>query len=165
MHESPASAVSLAEATQFLYHEVRLLDERRFEEWMQLYTEDGCYWAPTLQGQQSPDDAVSLFYDDRATMAARVRRFAHPDIHVQMPLSRTVHIVSNIELDASSAQAAEARVHASFVMAEHRSGEPRWYAGRCEYRLVRQAAGLRMAMKKVMLVNSDAAFTAMAVYF
>lgn len=165
MHEPLHGAITLAEATQFLYHEVRLLDERRFEEWMQLYTEDGVYWAPTVHGQQSPDEAVSLFYDDRGTMAARIRRFAHPDIHVQTPLSRTVHMVSNVELAPQATPAGETQVHASFVMAEHRAGEPRWYAGRCEYRLQRQAAGLRMAMKKVMLVNCDASFTAMAVYF
>ncbi len=32
--------------SQFLYHEARLLDERRWEEWAGLFTEDGIYWAP-----------------------------------------------------------------------------------------------------------------------
>jgi 3-phenylpropionate/cinnamic acid dioxygenase small subunit len=94
-------------------------------------------------------------------MAARVRRLAHPDVHVQTPHSRTTHLVSNLEvdLDASGPVA-----HASFVMAEHRGGVSRWYAGRYLYRLRREVSGLRIALKKVVLVDCDASFTAMAVY-
>ncbi|CAN5794369.1 aromatic-ring-hydroxylating dioxygenase subunit beta [soil metagenome] len=157
--------LTLAEAEQFIYREVRLLDERRFEEWMGLYTEDGVYWAPTQHGQKSPDDAVSLFYDDRGTMTARIKRFAHPDIHVQAPMSYTAHLVSNIELAANPSPAGEFVVHASFIMTEFRIGAPRMYSGRYEYRLRRDGAGsLRIAMKKAVLVNCDDSFTAMAVY-
>lgn len=155
---------TLADAERFVYREVRLLDERRFEEWMALYTEDGFYWAPTQHGQKSPDEGVSLFFDDLGTMRARVKRFAHPDIHIQAPLSRTSHIVSNIELTAGDDPSKGHIVHASFIMSEYRLGEPRWYAGRYEYLLRPERSGLRIAMKKVVLVNCDAAFTAMAVY-
>ena len=35
------------EVEDFLYHEARLLDERRFHEWLDLFTEDVVYWMPT----------------------------------------------------------------------------------------------------------------------
>ena len=62
------------EVEQFLFREARLLDERQFDAWRELFAEDGLYWAPTRHAQASPDEAVSLFLDDRTTMAARIRR-------------------------------------------------------------------------------------------
>ena len=53
----------------FLIHEARLLDERRFEEWRDLFTDDGRYWVPLKPDQQSPDE-TSLFYDDRKIIVA-----------------------------------------------------------------------------------------------
>jgi benzoate/toluate 1,2-dioxygenase beta subunit len=162
-----AAATSLPdprEVEQFIYREARLLDERRFEEWRDLFTEDGYYWAPTDHAQASPDERVSLFYDTRATMAARISRLAHPDVHVQVPPSHTAHLVSNIELDPTPQPDGALRVHAAFFMGEYRHTEPRWYAGRYEYALQRVDGALRIARKKVVLVDCDAAFTAMAIY-
>jgi 3-phenylpropionate/cinnamic acid dioxygenase small subunit len=172
-------APTLRDVEQFLYREARLLDERRFEEWADLFTEDGVYWVPTRQDQKSPDECVSIFYDSRDVMAARIRRLAHPDAHVQAPPSSTTHLVSNIELVPEAATMADSstepawRVHAAFAMAEYRRGEPRWYAGRYEYHLVQGVAAeahagaantLRIRLKKAVLVNCAGAFTAMAVY-
>ena len=155
--------VTLAEVEQFLYCEARLLDERRLEEWRALFTEDGLYWAPTRPGQKTPEEAVSLFLDDPLTMGARIRRLGHPDVHVQTPPSHTTHLVSNIELAPTDA-AGEITVFAAFAMAEYRHTEPHWYAGRYEYRLRRIDGALRIALKKVMLVNASAAFTTISIY-
>jgi len=171
-------APDLRDVEQFLYREARLLDERRFDEWSNLFTEDGVYWVPTRQDQKSPDECVSIFYDTRDVMAARIRRLNHPDAHIQAPPSGTTHLVTNIELEPEALTIAGAstepvwRAHASFAMAEYRRGEPRWYAGRYEYDLVRRAANLhadpastlRIRLKKAVLVNCTASFTAMAVY-
>ena len=53
------------EIEEFLYREARLLDERRFEEWMNLFAEDGYYWVPAAPDQKDPYDGVSIFFDDR----------------------------------------------------------------------------------------------------
>jgi benzoate/toluate 1,2-dioxygenase beta subunit len=158
-----AAAPDLAEVEQFLYREARLLDERQFEAWRDLFTEDGIYWAPTQHDQASPDDAVSLFLDDRITMAARIRRLNHPDVHVQTPISCTTHLVTNIEIDPALVDS-DVRVFAAFMMAEYRQIEPRWFAGRYEYRLRRTSGQLRIALKKVVLVNCSAPHGAMAIY-
>jgi benzoate/toluate 1,2-dioxygenase beta subunit len=165
--ETPAAASAIPDLgaiEQFLFLEVRLLDERRFEAWRDLFTEDGVYWAPTRPGQASPEEAVSLFYDDRVTMAARIKRLSHPQAHIQVPISRTAHLVSNVELDPAAAEDGCLVVHASFFMAEYRQDEPRWYGGRYEYRLRPSGSALRIARKKVTLVNAGAAFTSMSVY-
>ena len=60
------------EYEQFLIHESRLLDERRFRDWMALFTEDGSYWVPATIGQRSPYGQTSLFYDDLELMRTRI---------------------------------------------------------------------------------------------
>ena len=78
---SPDSAgVDRAPIEQFLIHEARLLDSRRFREWMGLFAEDGTYWVPAVPDQESPFDQASLFYDDRDLMKTRVERLEHPRI-------------------------------------------------------------------------------------
>ncbi len=84
---------------QFLLREARLLDERRFREWMDLFADDGTYWVPAVPDQQSPFDQASLFYDDRELMQTRIERLEHPRIHVQTPPSRTAHLVGNCVVD------------------------------------------------------------------
>jgi ethylbenzene dioxygenase beta subunit len=157
-------APELHEIEQFLYREARLLDQRRFGEWSELFTQDGVYWAPTRHDQQGPEEAVSLFYDTREVMNTRIKRLDHPDIHVQAPLSHTTHMVSNIELVPDPLPGGIWQVHAAFMLAEYRRLEPRWYAGRYEYHLLRHGGGFKIRMKKAVLVNCSASFTAMAVY-
>jgi len=70
---APPAAAGTDRATfeTFLIQEARLLDERRFREWMELFAEDGTYWVPAVPDQASPFDQASLFYDDRqAALAA-----------------------------------------------------------------------------------------------
>ncbi|HEU0229134.1 MAG TPA: aromatic-ring-hydroxylating dioxygenase subunit beta, partial [Burkholderiaceae bacterium] len=49
----------------FVHAEARLLDERRFEEWLDLFTEDGRYWMPLTPGQTDPILQGSLMYEDK----------------------------------------------------------------------------------------------------
>ena len=82
----------------FVLKEARLLDERRFSDWLALFAEDGVYWVPTDPAQASPQEALSLFYEPKALLAMRVARLERPDMHVQSPASRTVHHVSAVEV-------------------------------------------------------------------
>ena len=147
----------------FLIREARLLDERRFREWMELFTDDGIYWVPSQPGQESPLNHASLFYDDRQLMKTRVDRLEHPLIHVQTPPSQTVHLVGNVLMEAVDETAGEYAVGSSVVMVEHRLDRQRIFAGRQTHRLRRVGQDLRIAHKRVDLVNCDSAFEAIAV--
>jgi benzoate/toluate 1,2-dioxygenase beta subunit len=147
---------------KFLYREVRLLDERRFEEWSELFTPEGIYWVPTNPEAKSPDDAVSLFFDDRRSMHARIRRLRHPEAHVAIPHSSTAHMLANIEIEPTGTDTILAR--AVCHVAEYRHIEPRWYAGRVEYHLVPNGESFLIALKKILLVNAGASFTSIAFY-
>jgi benzoate/toluate 1,2-dioxygenase beta subunit len=153
----PLEALLVArEIERFLIGEVALLDERRFEDWAALFTEDGRYWAPALPDQASPDDHVSLFFDDRELMATRFARLRHPRVHAQIPPSRTSHMVSNVTADPPVRAADGYDVTARFIVLEHRPGVgQRTFGGRYDYRLVRDGGTFRIRSKKATVLNCD----------
>lgn len=164
-----AREITDAEAVALILRESRLLDERRFTEWMDLFTQDGYYWAPASLNQPDPHAHVSLMYDDREIMAQRIQRLSHPRAYAQLPPSRAVRQVSNISVDASDAQAAECMTRSVFVMVEYRPTLPeptqRVFAGTIHHTLRREGTELKIASKKVELINCDATFSPVFLYF
>src|SRR3954463_15089440 len=128
----------------FLIHEAQLLDERRFRDWMALFTDDGTYWVPAVPNQDSPFIQAALFYDDRELMKTRVDRLEHPWIHVQTPPSRTAHIVSNVMVEQVDVTTGEYLIASTFIMVEYRDEQQRVLAGRQHHRLRRDGAGFRI---------------------
>jgi benzoate/toluate 1,2-dioxygenase beta subunit len=150
-----------AQLEEFLIHEGRLLDERRFREWMELFAEDGTYWVPAAANQESPFDQASLFYDDRELMRTRIDRLEHARIHVQTPPSRTAHLIGSILVE--QADDTEYVVGSTVIMVEYRDEAQRVFAGRQRHRLRREGGQFRIVQKRVDLINCDSAFEAMAV--
>src|SRR5512147_1515867 len=103
---------------RFLYREARLLDERRFDEWQALFADDGVYWVPLKPEQTDPLHHGSIIYDDRAGMATRFRRLAHPRAYAQIPPSRTVHVVTNVYVDAADQAKGEIDVLSALQVTE-----------------------------------------------
>ena len=158
-----ADGGSRAAIADFIVHEARLLDARKFRDWMALFAEDGTYWVPSVPDQQSPFDQASLFYDDRDLMKTRIERLDHPRIHVQTPPSRTAHLVGNVVVEEDDAAKGELVVGSSVIMAEYRDDAQRVFAGRQRHRLRRHGDTFLIVQKRVDLINCDAAFEAMAV--
>ena len=154
-------AMTRAEAETLLFREARLLDERRFHEWLELFTEDCHYWVPTAAAD--PEHEPSLIYDDRARMEERVFRLLETRAYAQRPPSRTQHNVSNVEV-ADPAADGSVDVHCNLVLAELREGDPsqaglgnlRFVAARCEYTFV-APPDWRIRSKKVVLIDRDLA--------
>lgn len=163
MADDLARLLLAREIEEFLFHEARLLDERRFEEWMALFTEDGVYWVPAEEGQDNPVDTVSIFYDTRQLMEVRIRRLRHPANYAQRPPSRTRHLVTNIVVE--SVAGAEIEAASNLMMAEYRDDDQRVFAASVRHRLRREPVGIRIAMKRVDLVNCDAAHGPMSIPF
>jgi ethylbenzene dioxygenase subunit beta len=157
------AAIDRALLEEFILREARLLDERRFREWMALFTEDGTYWVPAVPDQRSPFDQASLFYDDRDLMRTRIERLEHPRIHVQTPPSRTAHLVGNVLVESADEAEGELVVGSTVIMVEYRDEQQRLFAGRQHHRLRRDGASFRIMQKRVDLINCDSAFEAMAV--
>ena len=143
---------------QFLYHEARLLDEQRLEEWLALFTEDATYWVPLELGQKDPIGTSSIIYDDRTLLELRVKQARHPRAHARLPLARTVHQVSNIAVD-------DLTVHSNLVLIEYRNEKQRTWGALVEHRLRRAGDSYRIAHKRVDLVNSEAELDGIAILF
>jgi ethylbenzene dioxygenase beta subunit len=155
--------VSRAAIADFIFHEARLLDARKFRDWMALFADDGTYWVPAVPDQQSPFDQASLFYDDRDLMKTRIERLEHPRIHVQTPPSRTAHLVGNVVIEEEDGAEGELVVGSTVIMAEYRDDTQRLFAGCQRHRLRRHGDSFLIVQKRVDLINCDAAFEAMAV--
>ena len=147
----------------FLIHEGRLLDDRRFEDWMALFTDDGLYWVPSTPDQADPYKTASLFFDDRELMKTRIDRLRHPRIHIQTPPSRTNHMVSNVIVEEADEAAGLYLVSSSMFMSECRLDIQRHFSGRQYHRLEREGDSFRIRLKRVHLINCDSPFEAMAV--
>jgi 3-phenylpropionate/cinnamic acid dioxygenase small subunit len=158
-----ADGISRATFEDFIIREARLLDARRFRDWMGLFAEDGTYWVPAVPDQKSPFDQASLFYDDCDLMKTRVDRLEHPRIHVQTPPSRTAHLIGNVVIEDSDAAKNEYVIGSTVIMVEYRDDAQRVFAGRQHHRLRRNGSSLRIVQKRVDLINCDSAFDAMAV--
>jgi benzoate/toluate 1,2-dioxygenase beta subunit len=160
-----SAALDVAACEQFLFHEARLLDEARFDQWLALFTADAWYWVPSQPDQQSPRDTVSLIYDDRRLLETRVRRLMSPRIYSQEPRSRTSRIVANVTIEEAAADGHACTVRSKFQLLEYRRNAQTAYAGTSLHRFVRDGADIRIAWKRVDLVNCDAALEGLLVPF
>ena len=86
-----------------LEREARLLDELRFDEWLALYTPECIYWVPATPGGGDPRREVAISFDDRRRMEDRIFRLRTGYAWSQAPKSRTVRMVSNVEVFATDA--------------------------------------------------------------
>ena len=149
---------------QFLYLEARLLDERRFTEWLALWTDDGMYWIPREHGQQSPYDHISIAWEDSMLREVRVGRIAHPRNWSQLPPTRTARLVGNVMIDGETG-AGDLVVRAGFQLDEWRNGLHQHLAGGCTYKLRAAAGGgWQLRMKRVDLANCDAMLPSLEVF-
>ena len=160
----PTKPLDVQACEQFLLHEARLLDEGRFGEWLALFTPDASYWVPSEPDQKSPLDTVSLIYDDRRLLETRVRRLASPRIYSQEPRSRTSRIVTNVTIE-EAADPDAALVRSKFMLVEFRRNEQRLFGGTSFHRLIVIEGDIKIAWKRIDLVNCDGPMDGIVVPF
>jgi len=151
-----SSATLLIAVTAFIYKEARLQDEHQYEAWEALWTDDGVYWMPANGHDIDPEKEMSIIYDNRSRIALRVKQLLTGEHFTQTPQSRLRHLVSNIELMDQEAGGDIAVASNSLVFESSLRDDTIW-AARNEYRLRYVDGELRMAYKKVTLVNNDKA--------
>ena len=149
------------EAEQFLFREAWLLDQGRLEEWLELYTEDATYWVPLEHAQRDPYETCSIIHDDRTLLELRVKQARHQRAHARLPVARTCHQVGNVMLLEPGE--GELRVASTLVLVEFRQERQRIFGAQVEHRLRRTGAGLRIAHKRIALVNSEGELDGIAI--
>lgn len=139
----------------FITDESRLLDAENWARWQELFTPDGVYWMPATPGQRDARQMVSLIHDTPLLREVRIRRFDDPNAFSLQPRPRTLRLVANIRIDAE----ADDRIEASgrLLATQFRRGESVQFHAAVVWQLVTGDAGLRIACKRVELVDCDAA--------
>ena len=152
------------EIERFLYREADLLDERRYEEWLELLSDDVHYWMPMRRNvpRDEPEREytragldVNWFDEGKDTLTRRVRQILTGIHWAEEPPSRICHIVSNVEI-LSAAPAAEAPaevgVRSRFLVYRNRvETETDFLVGKREDLLRRVNGDWRIARRKIIL--------------
>ena len=151
-------AHSNADLIGFVMHEARLLDEHRFEEWLDLFTDDGHYWMPLEWGQTDPKLHASLMYEDKLLLRIRIERLKGNRTFSQKPKSRCHHVLQLSTIDQRDEAAGQFQLYTPFHYVETRLDEQTLYAGWARHHAVTVDGKLKIKLKRVDLVNCDAAF-------
>jgi 3-phenylpropionate/cinnamic acid dioxygenase small subunit len=155
------------EVEDFLYGEAELLDERRYEEWLDLLTEDVRYWMPMRRNVPADEPEreftregadVNWFDEGKDTLTRRVQQIRTGVHWAEQPPSRICHMVSNVQiLDTapSDDMPAEVTVKSRFLVYRNRvETETDLFVGKREDRLRRVDGQWQIARRKIILDQS-----------
>ena len=101
------------EVAGLINREAMLLDRHRWDEWIDLYSEDAVYWVPAWANEEetttNPETQLNLIYlRNRGGLEDRVFRIESRDSYASVPLDRTVHVIGNILVERADGEAVEA---------------------------------------------------------
>ena len=147
--------------TRFVYHEARLLDGQRWDDWLGLFAEDGHYWVPLAPEQTDPLGHNSLAYEDALLLRLRVERLKEGPFS-QHPRSRCQHVMQQPELLAPAAGLHVVRT--AFLYAEVRADEQQVHAGTVLHHLREADGELRIVLKRVDLLSAAMALPSLQLF-
>lgn len=144
------------EVERFIFEEASLVDQGRWQEWLEMYTEDMVYWAPSWINEQEmttdPEAEVSIIYmNSRKELEHRIWRFTSGESPASYPLPRTNHIISNVRILEDRQDSVVAA--SNWLTQCYRNKEQILYGGHYEHTLRRGDTGFRISNKKVVLLN------------
>ena len=169
---------------QFLYREARLLDERRFHDWLDLFTDDVHYWMAARANRYPRSskaiaildtdryaeedldaEELALFDEDIGTLRARVARLETGMAWAEDPPSRTRHLITNIEVEAGLSES-ELTAHCNFIVYRSRGEtEQDFYIGARRDRLRRIGGGWKIARRRMTLDQSVLTAKNLSIFF
>jgi 3-phenylpropionate/cinnamic acid dioxygenase small subunit len=149
---------------EFLYQEAELLDERRFEAWLELFTDDARYWMPLRRNVKFGEldreftragQDINWFDEGKGTLTQRVQQILTGVHWAEEPLSRICHMVSNVQIlqaTPSVSEPAEVTVKSRFLIYRNRvETETDLLVGKREDVLRKVDSQWKIAQRKVVL--------------
>lgn len=148
------------EIEDFLWLEADLLDEHKYDQWLDLLTEDATYWMPIRRNVSSREmdteytgegADLSWYTDDKPTLENRVKQIKTHEHWAEEPFSRVSHIVSNIRVLGWNGRD-EVRVKCRFVFYRNRhADEETTMIGKRIDTLRRTESGFKIARREIYL--------------
>ena len=142
---------------QFLYRQAELLDTKQWQEWIDLFADDGIYWMPPDASYKTWDGQPAIFAEDKNLMNVRRGRVLHPDAWSQRPLWGTNHVVSNVCIRKMDKKG-DVEVTSRFHMMELRRDDVRHFAGQYTHHLKKTKDGYAIKLQRVDMTNAQAAY-------
>lgn len=146
------------ELIDFVLYEARLIDTQRLDEWLTLFAEDGIYWMPLEWGQTDPKLTASLMYEDKLLLTIRIERLKGNRTFSQKPKSRCHHLLQTPQIDKRDETNNEYVTWTPMHYVETRFDDQQLYAAWATHTLAVVDGKLKIKMKRVDIVNCDAAF-------
>jgi 3-phenylpropionate/cinnamic acid dioxygenase small subunit len=153
-----------AEIEEFLFHEADLLDDRRYEDWLELVAEDVRYWMPMRRNVKVGEaereftragQDINWFDEGKETLTRRVKQILTGMHWAEEPVSRISHMVSNVrllEVNPSVAAPVEVAVKCRFLIYRNRvETETDILVGKREDLLRRGDGQWKIARRKIVL--------------
>lgn len=141
------------EVEQFLYHEARLLDDWRLDDWFDLFLAKSNYFVPPLKcidwKAADPGQALFLVADDKEALRARIDRLKKKSAFVEQPRSLIRRLITNVTVLSSAEDEIEAT--SNFVVYRTRRRLTNVYVGTTHYRLKATTSGIRIGEKRAFL--------------
>lgn len=136
--------------------EATLLDRRRWDDWIELYTEDAVYWVPSWANEEEttndPDTQLNLIYlRNRGGLEDRIFRIESRDSYASVPLDRTVHVVGNILIEKVDGD--EITALANCLIHTYGKKGSMTRASLYDFTLRKVDDGLRIARKKITFID------------
>ncbi|MBM3486836.1 MAG: aromatic-ring-hydroxylating dioxygenase subunit beta [Alphaproteobacteria bacterium] len=144
------------EVTNLICRETMLLDRRRFDEWIELFTEDAVYWVPAWRSEEQttddPETQLNLIYlRDRGGIEDRIFRIESRDSYASVPLDRTVHLVGNVLVEKVEGDRVEATANCLVHSYGKKGGQTR--GSLYDYIFRRTDGTLKIARKKIVFID------------
>jgi 3-phenylpropionate/cinnamic acid dioxygenase small subunit len=159
--QEPIEVPSDRQLIDFVVREARLLDEQRFDEWLDLFAEDAHYWMPLEWNQKDPVLACSLLYEDKLLLQIRVQRLAGQRTFSQKPKSRCHHVLQVPQVDMRNEAENLYVLWTPMHYVETRLDDQKLYAAWATHHLCVVGNQIKIKLKRVDIVNCDAAFGSM----
>ena len=160
----PRGEVTERELIDFVVREARLLDEKRYAEWNALFTDDAYYWVPLVPDQEDGLNHTSHLYEDKLLRDLRIERLKSPRAFSQQPPTRSHHLLQTPTVERADPAANAYVMRSEFHYTEVQGDEVQMYVGTCFHHLAEQDGALKITLKRVNLLNSDAALPAVQLF-
>jgi 3-phenylpropionate/cinnamic acid dioxygenase small subunit len=158
------SDVTAQQAIDLVLLEARLLDEARYDEWNALFTDDGIYWVPLTPDQPEGLDHTSHLYEDKLLRDLRIQRMKSPRAFSQQPKSRSHHLLQTPTVETFDPVANRFVTRCQFHYTEAQNDEIDLLVGTVFHQLCVRDGALRITLKRVNLLNCDAALPAVQLF-
>jgi 3-phenylpropionate/cinnamic acid dioxygenase small subunit len=142
------------EFRRLLEREARLLDQLRYQDWLKMYAAECIYWVPSTPNAGDPRREISVMFDDRRRLEDRIYRLNTGFAWSQAPASRTVRMISNVEV-FSTARDDTRMLRSNFLISEFWGDETRVLTGWAGHRVVRDGGQWKIQAKQVNLIDCD----------